>query len=179
MVINLKKINMIDKLNKVLFVALITIITMIFLKGNPSFKEKFHKYVYEKNINFAYLNSLYKKYFGSPVPSPKKTKMVFSEKLKYTSHKKYLDGAELLVDNNYQVPSINSGMVIYKGKKDGYNDVIVIEQVDGTQVLYGNIKSDLKMYDYVEKGSIIGLVDNKLYLTFKRDGNILNYEDFI
>ncbi|MBP3766439.1 MAG: M23 family metallopeptidase [Bacilli bacterium] len=177
---SLKK-SYIDVINKFLVVVVLTLITMILLKSNVDFKEKFHKYVYEKNINFAYFNNLYQKYFGKPIPDIDKssTKEVFSEKIEYSSKNNYLDGVELTIDNNYPVPSINSGMVIYKGKKDGYNESIVIEQVDGTQVLYGNIKSDLKMYDYVEKGSIIGISNNKLYLTFKRDGNILNYEDFI
>lgn len=177
---SLKK-SYIDVINKFLVVVVLTLITMILLKSNVDFKEKFHKYVYEKNINFAYFNNLYQKYFGKPIPDidNTKTKEVFSEKIEYSNKTKYLDGVELTIDNNYPVPSINSGMVIYKGKKDGYNESIVIEQVDGTQVLYGNIKSDLKMYDYVEKGSIIGISNNKLYLTFKRDGNILNYEDFI
>ena len=113
------------------------------------------------------------------MPSENKTKTVFSEKLKYSSKKKYLDGVELTVDNNYLVPSINSGMVIFKGEKDGYGSVIVIEGIDGIKTLYGNINSNLKMYDYVDKGQNLGEASGKLYLTFKREDTILNYEDYI
>lgn len=174
-----KKKCFIDRVNNFMIVCIITIITLILLKSNSSFKEFFYKNVYEKNFNFAYFNVLYKKYFGSPVPSENKTKTVFSEKLKYSFKKKYLDGVELTVDNNYLVPSINSGMVIFKGEKDGYGSVIVIEGIDGIKTLYGNINSNLKMYDYVDKGQNLGEASGKLYLTFKREDTILNYEDYI
>ena len=173
------KKTFLDVINKVLLVALFTIITMIVLKSNPDFKEKFYKNIYEKSINFTYFNSLYKKYFDTPVPSVKKTQAVFNEKLDYKSSRKYRDGVELDVGDNYTVPAINNGMVIYKGDMDGYGSVVVIEQVDGVEVMYGNINSNLKMYDYIDKGDIVGESNNKLYLVFKRGDNILNYEDYI
>ena len=171
--------SLIDILNKILLVILFTIITLILLKSNSKFKETFYKNVYEKSMNFTYFNSLYKKYFGSPVPELKKTKLVFSDKLEYKNKIKYLDGVELEVSDNYMVPAINSGMVIYKGNKEGYGSVIIIEQVDGVQVLYGNINSNLAMYDFIDKGEGIGDASGKLYLTFKRGDDILNYEDYI
>ena len=175
----MKKKSFIDVVNKFLVVSLITIIIMIFLNKSPDFKEKFYKNVYEKSINFTRFNTLYKKYFRSPVLDVKKTKAVFSEKLEYKGLKKYMDGVEVSVANNYLVPAINSGMVIFKGEKDNYGSVIIIEQVDGTQTLYGNINSNLNMYDYVDKGEVIGDASGKLYLMFKKEDNILNYEDYI
>lgn len=167
-------------INKFLFVVLITLITLILLKGNSNFKEKFYKYVYENNISFPQINSLYQKYFGKPIPDIKEeTKATFDEKLTFESKTKYKDGVELVVNSNYIVPAINSGMVIFIGKKDDYGNTVVIEQTDGTEVWYSNITTNLKMYDYVEKGNSIGEADKKLYLVFKKDGNILNYEDYI
>ena len=166
--------------NKFLSVVLITLITLILLKQSSSFKEKFYKYVYEDNISFPKINSLYQKYFGSPIPEVKeKTASTFNEKITYESKNKYKDGVELVVASNYMVPALDSGMVIFIGEKDDYGKTVVIEQTDGTEVWYSNITSNLKMYDYVEKGTNIGEANEKLYLVFKRDGNIINYEDYI
>ena len=44
---------------------------------------------------------------------------------------------------------------------------------------YSNVTTNLKMYDYIEKGTNIGEANNTLYLVFKKDGDILNYEDYI
>ena len=35
------------------------------------------------------------------------------------------------------------------------------------------------IYDYVDKSSIVGVAENKLYLVFKKGDDILNYEDYI
>ena len=174
------KKNNFGLINKFLVVVLITIITLILLKSNSNFKEKFYKYVYQDNISFAYLNNLYKKYFGSPIPTlSDKTKATFDEKIAYDSKEKYQDGVKLKVSKNYSVPALNTGMVIFIGEKEGYGNTIIIEGTDGVETWYGNVKSDLKMYDYIEKGSIIGEADELLYLVFKKDGNILNYEDYL
>ena len=174
------KKNYFNIINKFLFFVLITIVTLILLKSNPSLKEKFYKYVYSDHISFAYLNNLYKKYFGEIIPSKKEeTKQVFDEKINYSKSSKYKDGVKLEVGPNYLVPSLESGMVIYIGNKDDYGSTVVIEQTDGVEVWYSNVTTNLKMYDYIEKGTNIGEANNTLYLVFKKDGDILNYEDYI
>ena len=91
--------------NKLLFVVLITVITLILLKSNTVFKTKFYKYIYEDNISFASINSFYQKYFGSPIPFSnllkEKTVPTFNEKLTFTSKKQYLDGVEFFLLINY------------------------------------------------------------------------------
>jgi len=50
----------------------------------------------------------------------------------------------------------------------------------GVDFWYGNIAStSLKLYDYIEKGSLIGEVNNELYMIFSKDGKYLNYEEYI
>ena len=45
---------------------------------------------------------------------------------------------------------------------------------------YGNIESSsLKLYDYVEKGSLVGEVNKYLYLVFSKGDKYLNYEKYI
>ena len=69
-------------------------------------------------------------------------------------------------------------MVIYTGEKEEYGFTVIIEQVDGTEVWYSNLKNcNVKLYDYVEKGSLLGEVDNELYIVIVKDGIYLDYEE--
>lgn len=171
--------------NKFLVVVLLTVITLIVLKGNKNFKTGFYKHVYEDHFSFATVNKLYKKYFGSQIPFSdffdKNTEMVFNDKLVYSSKEKFKDGVNLTVSKNYIVPALEDGMVVFVGKKDDYGDTIIIQQTNGVDVWYSNINlGNIKEYDYIEKGSMIGEVkDTTLTLLFKKDGNILNYEDYV
>ena len=107
-------------------------------------------------------------------------KPVFNEKLTYDSKEKYKDGLKLVVSDNYLVPNLEEGLVIFTGTKDGYGKVVIVSQVDGIDVWYGNIDNiNVKLYDYIDKNSLIGNCNNELYLVFKKDGKILNYEDKI
>ena len=169
-------------LSKVLITIILILIVLIGFKKSTSFKDMVHKNVYDTNISFAYLNTLYNKYLGTIIPFKlfKPVTPVFSETLRYKNMSKYLDGVELEVDNNYLVPTINDGIVIFSGFKDGYGNTTIIQGSDNVEVWYSNISSNIKLYDYIEKGSYIGdTLSNKLYLVFKKDGNILNYEDYI
>ena len=53
--------------------------------------------------------------------------------------------------------------------------------MNGIDAWYGNIDTtSIKLYDYVEKGSLLGEAKNKkLYLVFQKDGKFLNYQDYI
>lgn len=169
-------------INRLLISVIVVLVIMIGSKNNSGFKEMIYSNVYNNTLTFPYLNTLYNKYFGNILPfkldignSP-----VFNEVLKYRNSESYLDGVKLSVDTNYLVPSINSGLVIFEGDKDNLGNTIVILGSDGVEVWYSNINNKVKLYDYVDKGTYIGdTLDNNLYLTFKQDGNILNYEEYI
>ncbi len=173
-------------LSRFLIVVILTLTTLIVLRSNSKLKTSFYKNVLEKNITFAKINKVFKNKFGSPIPFSDKLekeelKTVFNEKLKYNSKSKYLDGVKLKVDNNYLVPNLEDGVVVFIGKKDNYGNTVIVEGVDGVDVWYGNVKNtSLKPYDYVKKGSLIGeTVNNNLYLIYKKDGKVLNYEDYL
>lgn len=55
------------------------------------------------------------------------------------------------------------------------------EQVNGIAVWYSNVNStNVKMYDYVEKGSLLGEVkDTTLYLVFQKEDKYLDYSKYI
>ena len=54
-------------------------------------------------------------------------------------------------------------------------------EVNGINTEYSNINaSNYKLYDYVEKGKLLGEVDgNKLYLSFEKEGKYLDYKKYI
>ena len=72
-------------------------------------------------------------------------------------------------------------MVIYIGEKENYGNVVIIECIDGIEIWYGNMETTtIELYDYVEKGSYLGTtLDNNLYLVYSKDGNFLDYKDYL
>ena len=169
-------------ISKVLITLIIVLVVLIGSRKSTSFKTTVYKNVYDNTISFAYLNTLYNKYFGNilPVKLDVGITPVFNETLKYKSKESYLDGVMLEVDQNYLVPSINNGLVIFVGEKDNLGNTVIILGDTGIEVWYSNISNNVKLYDYVDKGTYIGdTIDDKLYLTFKQNGDVLNYEEYI
>lgn len=171
-------------LTRCMITIILVLLALIAIKTNSNIKTIITKNVYEKNFKFAKAKDLYQKYFGSILPIDKVVKEeqpVFSEKLTYKKENAYKDGVVLSVDNNYMIPALESGVVVFLGEKEEYGTTIIIEQINGVEVFYSNVNAvNLKLYDYVEKGKLIGEVkDNKLYLVFSKDGKYLNYKDYI
>lgn len=171
-------------INRCLIVIILFLGCLIMVKNNNSFKSKIIDYVYSDSFKFTKLRSIYEKYFGKILSADKvvpEEKKVFNEKISYNSANVYKDGVKLAVSSNYMVPTLESGIVVFMGEKEGYGNTIIIEQIDGIDVWYSNIKSNqVKMYDYVEKGSMLGEVSgDTFYMVFQKDGNYLNYKDYI
>lgn len=170
--------------SKVLVTIILFLGLSITLKLYPESKEFLYKNVFEKNFSFASINKLYNKYFGEVLPVKEifkeETKAVFKEELVYSNKEKYMDGVKLSVSDNYLIPVIESGMVVFVGEKDGYGNTVIVQQVNGVDTWYGNIAtSDVKLYEYIEKGSLLGETSNDLYLVFKKDGEIMDYNEYI
>lgn len=166
-------------LTKILITIIITLILLIGFKINLDFKEKFNKYVYNTSLPFTNFKEIYDKYFLGTTPK-ENTKEVFNESLAYTSKSMYEDGVKLTVSKNYLVKAINSGIVVYIGEKDKYGKTVIVQQVNGVDVFYGNINSNVTMYDYIEKGSLVGeTIDTKLYLAFQKEGKFVNYKEYL
>lgn len=171
-------------LNKLLLSIIIFLIGMILVKTNPTLKEKIKTKVYEESLPFQKLKNVYEKYLGNILSIEKIVKEeqpVFNETLAYNNVKKYKDGVKLNVTDNYMVPIIESGVVVFIGEKENYGKTIIIEQIDGIDVFYGNVEiNNIKLYDYVEKGELLGEAkENTLYLVFQKNGEYLNYKEYI
>lgn len=171
-------------ITRVLITVIIFLVGMILIKKDNNVKNIILENVYDKNFEFTKIKDMYQKYFGNILSIDQlavKEQAVFREKLSYKKANTYLDGVKLTVDENYMVPILESGIVIFIGEKEGYGNTVVVEQVDGVDVYYSNISTDgIQLYDYVEKGSLLGEAKNKkLYLVFQKDGKFLNYQDYI
>ena len=168
---------------KFLVLLVLTILAIIILKLKPQYKESFYKQVYEDNISFAKINKWYKSKFGSNLPFSEyfdDTVPVFKESLKYSEANKYKNGVSLSVGYDYLVPALDSGIVIFVGEKEGYGNTVIIQQENGIDLWYSNLKEiNLKLYDYIQEGTLIGVVDSNLYLVFIKDGEVIDYQEYI
>ena len=158
------------------------LVSLILIKSNKEFKTNFYKQVYGTNFSFSKINNLYNKYIGKLdiVDKVATTEPVFSEKLEYKKEEKYKDGVKLFVTKSYLVPIQESGVVVFIGEKEDYGNTVIIQRLDGIDQWYGNISNtDLKLYDYVKTGELLGEADGTLYLVYRKNGKTLNYEDYI
>ena len=179
-----RKVSFLSKLfSKFLVCVVLLLGCLIALKASPSLRENLYKYVFKNNFSFGEVNTVYEKLFGSSLPltGTEQTALVSSSKIEYTDSKAYKDGAELTVSENYVIPVIKSGIVVFAGEKDGYGNTVIIQQGDGIEVWYANIKEiKVSMYDYLKTGDILGEADeSKLYLVFTKEGEILDYKKYI
>ena len=166
---------------KLFIVTIITLFSLILIKSSKKFKKIVYNYVYSDFISFSKINSLYKKYLGSNfLLDSKIITPVFNEQLEYSNKEKYKEGLVLDVEDDYLVPSLDTGLVIFIGNKEDYGNVVIVEGLDGVNIWYGNINNvNVKLYDYIEKGSLIGNCKNKLYLLYKKDGKTIDIKDKI
>lgn len=168
-----------------LFICILLILgTLIFLKYDKNGKQIIYKYLYQNNINFATINNWYQEHFGDIIPFQnkvkEKTKLVFNEDLVYKDASIYKNGVKLNVEENYLVPIIESGIVVFIGNKDDYGKTVIIEQVDGVNVWYGNIDNiNVSLYDYVSKGELLAEASNTFYMAFQKNGKFLKYQDYL
>lgn len=158
------------------------LIVLILIKSNKKFKATFYKQVYNTSFSFSKINNLYNKYIGNLdiINKVVVTEHVFNEKLNYEKIEKYKEGVKLTVDSNYLVPIQESGIVVFIGEKEDYGNTVIIQRLDGIDQWYGNISNtDLKLYDYVKSGELLGEADKILYLVFRKNGKTLDYEEYI
>ena len=169
---------------KTLLVIVIFLISLIYIRQNDINKNKFKKIVYTNSISFARIYNIYNKYLGDVIPfknvKKDETKIVSSDKIIYENITKKDNGYILKVSEEYAIPSISGGIVIESKKDNKYGNLITIQNKDGLAITYGYIENlNIKLYDYVEKGEILGTCNNNLYLIFKKDDKYITYEKYL
>ena len=181
------KNNIINKVNffifRCLIVAIIFLILGILCKSNNYYKENIYNNIYNNNLSFSFFKGIYNKYLSKVIPLyniKEDTLSVFNEDIKFNNYSDYFDGVKLEVGNDYLVPSINKGVIVYIGNKEKYGNVIIMQDENGIDNWYGNICNiNYKLYDNIDKGSYLGESCNDyIYLIFSKDNNFLNYKDY-
>lgn len=173
------------KLIKILLCSILFLTLAIICKKDLQLKELIETKLYKDTLEFTKFETLYNKYLGNILPleiiNQNNTLPVFNEKLTYQSIESYKDGAKLKVTQNYLIPSQENGIIIYIGEKKDYGNVVIIETEQNINIWYGNIcNSNIKLYDHLNKGDIIGeTCTDELYLVYKQNNQILNYNKYI
>lgn len=170
--------------NKILILVVLFLINLIAMKSNTNYKNFIYEKVFNNNFSFTKVKEFYNKYLGGVETLDgivNNSTSVFNETLAYNSKSIYYDGVKLEVSTSYLVPVINEGLVVFIGEKENYGSTIIIQGIDGVEIWYGNMaNTSVKLYDYVEKGTLLGEVkNNTLYLVYSKDGKVLNYEEYL
>ena len=105
--------------------------------------------------------------------------VVNKSEMQYTEANTFYDGAVL--SGVTTVSPFKSGIVVYIGEKENYGNTIIIQGMDGIDYWYGNVEDiNVKLYDYIEANTVIAnTTDNKLYVLFMKNGEVLDFEEFI
>ena len=168
--------------SKLLLSIIFLLVSIILINRSDKVKEFYQENIYTNSWSFTKFNSLYNKYFGSLVKDYQvpDTSSVFNEALSYSHIEDYLNGSILSVSNNYMVPVIESGIIVYLGDKDALKNTCIVQGVDGVDIWYSNIDiSKLTLMDYVNKGEFLSTtLSDKLYLTLERGNEYIKYEDY-
>ena len=174
-----KKISKI--FTKILLSIILVLSCTIYVKLSPENLEFFKTHVLENNLTFTKINNWYHEIFGSFLPSVKEpdTQTVAGETNPLIKEK-YLDGYKISTKKGNSVLSLASGLYVFVGEKEGYGNVLIIQGVNGVDIWYGGItNTSLNLYDYVEKGQILGTtIEDYYYLAFVKDGNFITYEEY-
>lgn len=172
--------------NRALLSGILLLAVLCMIKMNPDTKKDVYKTIYGRNFSFVSFQEWYQKYFGNLFPdgiSKKlpKEQMVFQESFVYQDKKEIENGVRVSVGKGYLMPALESGLVVFMGNQEGYGDTLIIQQMNGVDVWYvGLIPTDLKLYDYVEKGSLLGeSKEQELDLYFQKEGAFVSYKDYI
>lgn len=168
---------------RVLLTLILVLLGTLIIKKNSSIKGYIFNNIYSNNISFSKIKNLYNQKIGSIIPFENivKNKEVFNEKIRYNNISKYDNGFKLTLDNNYSIPIISDGIVIFIGEKDNLNKTVIIEDENGINHTYGNLDNiNVKLYDYVSKNDLLGTAkDNTLYLIFSKNGEYFDYKKFL
>ena len=78
------------------------------------------------------------------------------------------------------IQTLNSGIVVFIGEKEHYNNTIIIQGIDGVDIWYGNVTNvSVNLYDYVEKNTLLGsAMEDHIYFVLQKEGQYLDYEEY-
>ena len=159
-------------ISKIFTLIIFTMLVIIISNYSESFRNFITNDVLNNSIDFSRVNIIMSKItniFNNDTMNVSKQNNLSSEK--------YLDGIKYYIYDNENIVINDSGIVTFIGNKDGYNNTIIIQQSNGYYAWYGNIKESVKLYDYVESGSVIGTASKEYYYVLYKDDKPITYEN--
>lgn len=171
-------------LSKFLLSIIFLMVSIILIKSNSNIKTFYQEDILTKQINFTKFNDFYTKYFGNILPDytvpSVPTQMASNTEFDYNNGIPYLNGTKLETTENYPVPIITSGIIVFLGEKDSLGPTCIVQGIDGIDIWYSHIDtSSLNLYDYVTEGKILAPTEsNYFYLTIDSNGNYLTYDTY-
>ncbi len=162
-------------LSKLFTIVIFTMIVITLSNTSPKFKSFIVDKVLNSTIDFSFVNKLSNKVTNVFKTSNNTLPVVKEEN---NRKERYKDGIKYIVNKGASVNIKDSGIVTYIGNKDGYNNTVIIQQSNGYYAWYGNIKEEVKLYDYVESGSKIGSsLTNEYYYVLLKDNKPVNLNE--
>lgn len=171
-------------LSKFLLSIIFLMVSIILIKSNSNIKTFYQEDILTKQINFTKFNDFYTKYFGNILPDytvpSVPTQMASNTEFDYNNGTPYLNGTKLETTENYPVPIITSGIIVFLGEKDSLGPTCIVQGIDGIDIWYSHIDtSSLNLYDYVTEGKILAPTEsNYFYLIIDSNGNYLTYDTY-
>lgn len=171
-------------LSKFLLSIIFLMVSIILIKSNSNIKTFYQEDILTKQINFTKFNDFYTKYFGNILPDytvpSVPTQMASNTEFDYNNGTPYLNGTKLETTENYPVPIITSGIIVFLGEKDSLGPTCIVQGIDGIDIWYSHIDTSfLNLYDYVTEGKILAPTEsNYFYLTIDSNGKYLTYDTY-
>jgi stage IV sporulation protein FA len=168
-------------ISRFLIAVIFFLVSIIFANTKDDNLLFYKEHVFSDSVPFMKIKNWYESLFGEVLPdSTLNAQTVFSGKIIYKEINDYLDGEVLTVQNKSVINNLSSGVVVFKGEKEGYGNIVIIQGIDGYDIWYGNLDNiSINLYDYIETKQVIGeTLDDKLYLVIKKDNEYIKYEDY-
>ena len=166
--------------SKILLSIIFILISCIYIHLDKNNLANYQKFVFTDNLTFAKINDTYHKFFGSLFPSVVNNdeSIVANNEVSLNEITEYQDGYK--IKSSSPISVLESGIIVYLDEKEGYGKTAIIQGINGYDIWYGNLTDEsVKLYDYVEKGSILGnCLDGFYYNVFYKDGNKISYEEY-
>ncbi len=168
--------------NKFMLLIIIVLGVMTIIKIDENNTGTINKFLSKNNISFAAIKNWYQSKIGNVLPFEGDSEIpVFSSKIEYEELIEIDYGVKLEVGENYLVPVLENGIIVFIGKKEECGNTVIIKQTDGVEAWYCNIENiTASIYDYVEKDEFLGeTIDNNLFLYFYKDEEVIDYKKYI
>lgn len=171
--------------NRILLLIVLFLGVAVYMRTSEDARTNVFNRMFNENFSFHRYSQVVRTVFGELNPlrtSPSSNAVaVFGEQFVYESKTAHEDGVKLTVSDNFTVPALQSGIVVFIGERDGIENLVIVQGVDGIDTWYSGIDNlDVRIYEYIERGSSLGRMSgNELFLMFKRDGEALEYEQHL